>query len=115
MRYAERGTFAERGDRCGRRSNMIGIEFVNNLEGGYGHWEALTAFCGDQNRAEFDLHFGKQKYGRCVPEHVQKVWRLCTRGRDGLHRLLAAFTYQERSETPTDDRHLTGCNIQEFI
>jgi hypothetical protein len=42
MRYSERGTVGERGGRCGRRSNMTGIEFVNSLEGGCGQWEALT-------------------------------------------------------------------------
>ena len=115
MRYAERGTVGERGGRCGRRSNMIGIECVNSSEGWCGQWEAETVLLWRSNCSRFDLHFGKQNHGTCVPGHEQKVWRLCTRGRDGLHRLLAAFAYQERSETLTNDRHLTGCNIQEFI
>ena len=63
----------------------------------------------------FELRVVHQGVAAACSKMYRKVWQLCTRGRDGLTSLLAEFTCQERSETPTNARHLTGCNIKGFI
>ena len=63
----------------------------------------------------FELRVVHQGVAAASPKMYKKVWQLCKRGRDGLQSLLAEFTCQERSETPTNALHLTGCNIEGFI